>query len=500
MVICSDLFLKGALLYSEGKFADSIEVIEASLKEYLIAEENCRFLCEGSLPELMQEELFVSITNHWTYSLRCKLNCPKKLSYMFGQKHDQLFTNHYHYLQFNYYKVNKFKETCAAVQSFLLFHPNDETMLANKHFYASQPSISEDWFTPRKEAVDYYTQYKRESNLLEAIENFFKLENTSETSKSPMPPPGSSAKAATFSHENLGKKKDKLSEKEITAWFKSSDILPVMKERELNGSNRVVFSNVVSENECQQLMDLAEGGGLYGDGYNGKESPHTQFEMFEGLTVARAAMLSQRGILNPLAAELFLNVSEKARKAVEVFFNLETELFFAYTHLVCRTALPDSTSSRQDLSHPIHADNCILKSTGECLKEKPAYTWRDYSSIVYLNEDFEGGEFIFAKNKNKIQASIKPKCGHMVAFSAGKENLHGVKAVKKGRRCALAMWYTLNSFYRERERDFAETVLHGLWNKRQLANRVTKSDYVKSALHKFVENTKQEHLHVHSEL
>lgn len=50
--------------------------------------------------------------------------------------------------------------------------------------------------------------------------------------------------------------------------------------------------------------------------------------------------LCQRGTLDPEATQLFLNISEKARQAVEVYFNLDTELFFAYTHLVCRTALP----------------------------------------------------------------------------------------------------------------------------------------------------------------
>lgn len=50
--------------------------------------------------------------------------------------------------------------------------------------------------------------------------------------------------------------------------------------------------------------------------------------------------LYQRGILDPVGTQLFLNISEKARQAVEVYFNLNSELFFAYTHLVCRTALP----------------------------------------------------------------------------------------------------------------------------------------------------------------
>lgn len=32
-----------------------------------------------------------------------------------------------------------------------------------------------------------------------------------------------------------------------------------------------------------------------------------------------------------------------------------------------------------DLSHPIHADNCLLDpEANECWKEPPAYTYRDY--------------------------------------------------------------------------------------------------------------------------
>lgn len=48
-----------------------------------------------------------------------------------------------------------------------------------------------------------------------------------------------------------------------------------------------------------------------------------------------------------------------------------------------------------------------------------------------------------------LQASIKPKCGRMVSFSSGGENPHGVKAVTKGQRCAVALWFTLDPLYRE---------------------------------------------------
>ncbi|GIY03348.1 prolyl 3-hydroxylase 2 [Caerostris extrusa] len=466
-------FLKGAQLYMDGKYNDSIEVMEMSLKEYLVAEEECRLHCEGPLPQISNEEMYIAITNHFTYALRCKLGCPEKLSYMYGQKHENLFMSHYHYLQFNYYKVKNLERTCSAVASYLLHNPHDETMLINKEFYSKQPGISQEWFKPREEALEYHKKHMKETNLLKAIEFHFQFNKINQSaSQFLIPPPGA--------------KTDNIEKKET---------------RKLNGSKRVVLSNLASKEECQKLMNLAMEGGVHGDGYNGKESPHTEFEMFEGLTVARAALLAQRGLVDPLEAHLFLNISEKARQAVEVYFNLETELFFSYTHLVCRTALSDSPDIRHDLSHPIHADNCLLRPNGKCIKEKPAYTWRDYSSILYLNEEFEGGEFIFAKEKNEIQAVVKPSCGLMVAFSAGKENLHGVKAVRKGRRCALAMWYTLDSDQREKERDFAETVLRNLWKKRELSNRSTsENNFSKSTLHKFAELSKNNHMHSHSEL
>ena len=46
-----------------------------------------------------------------------------------------------------------------------------------------------------------------------------------------------------------------------------------------------------------------------------------------------------------------------------------------------------------------------------------------------------------------FQSSFHPTCGQMVGFNAS--NLHGVKAVRRGQRCALAIWFTLDEFFRE---------------------------------------------------
>lgn len=53
------------------------------------------------------------------------------------------------------------------------------------------------------------------------------------------------------------------------------------------------------------------------------------------------------------------------------------------------------------------------------------------------------------------QAEVRPKCGRLVAFSSGKENPHGVWAVSRGRRCAIALWYTQSQEHAEQVKDCA---------------------------------------------
>jgi hypothetical protein len=52
----------------------------------------------------------------------------------------------------------------------------------------------------------------------------------------------------------------------------------------------------------------------------------------------------------------------------------------AFTRPLC---VLGEQEQRMDLSHPVHADNCILEpDTGECWREPPAYTYRDYRWVA----------------------------------------------------------------------------------------------------------------------
>ena len=72
-----------------------------------------------------------------------------------------------------------------------------------------------------------------------------------------------------------------------------------------------------------------------------------------------------------LSVETLVNVS--------FFPQLPSKLYFSFTHLVCRTAeATDAQKDREDLSHPIHSDNCNLLEDGTCIYSYPAFTWRDF--------------------------------------------------------------------------------------------------------------------------
>jgi hypothetical protein len=67
---------------------------------------------------------------------------------------------------------------------------------------------------------------------------------------------------------------------------------------------------------------------------------------------------------------------------------------------------------------------------------------RDLSFVLYLNNDFEGGDFIFPK----LNIRIRPKPGMMIAFPSTQHYLHGVEPVTKGTRYNIVTWMTIKGF------------------------------------------------------
>ena len=68
------------------------------------------------------------------------------------------------------------------------------------------------------------------------------------------------------------------------------------------------------------------------------------------------------------------------------------------------------------------------------------FPWRDFASLVYLNDDYEGGQIYFP---NK-EIELKPKPGTLIFFPGTSEFLHGVREVPEGIRYTLPTFYTFD--------------------------------------------------------
>ena len=64
---------------------------------------------------------------------------------------------------------------------------------------------------------------------------------------------------------------------------------------------------------------------------------------------------------------------------------------------------------------------------------------RDLSLLIYLNDDFEGGELSFYK----LNYQIRPRAGAAVMFPSDQRFLHQAETVTKGVRYAIVSWASL---------------------------------------------------------
>ncbi|KAE8744370.1 hypothetical protein FOCC_FOCC008974 [Frankliniella occidentalis] len=569
------LYTLGTEAYFKEEYDAAISNLEASLKEFFKASDECRADCEGPFDQGWLPDFTSSIANHFVYCLKCKAKCQSKLSVLNGEKYDDFLATHFNYLQFAYYKKGNLREACAAAGTYLLFLPGDSTMLENVEYYKTLPKVDDSMFRPRADAEKYIKRQSYEESLLTYISDEFVFEENEDTNEIPHAeeiykdrggdviikngtpqslPWATAHKTLTKIHlepvnlnQDIAHKSSMLEEKrlmlgknqkvegnsaenkiekksELNSSFEQlmnqlrrmtdRPIYNLRKEDELGGIRRFVIDGLAEENECERLIQFAkaslnknigkkthlgvfdylprvrlqlpnilypfQASGVSGDGYGGNKSPHSSQENFEGVTLGRAALMMNFGLIERSVLHLFLSLSERGRNMIAAYFNIPNKnLYFSYTHLVCRSAKPGLliTSiiggtlageffNSSQYSHEIHADNCWLSKNGDCMKADPAYYWRDYSALIYLNNNFKGGEFLFSADAygNHIQSTIQPKCGRLVGFSSGIENLHGVRGVEQGSRCALALWFTLDSQRAEWGRALTEEVVHDIEN------------------------------------
>jgi len=104
------------------------------------------------------------------------------------------------------------------------------------------------------------------------------------------------------------------------------------------------------------------------------------------------------------------------------------------------------------LTQPIFADTLQIVRWPEGYEQQPhadsenpggvehPYSWRSYASLIYLNNDFEGGRIYFPNQR--LAPAIKP--GMLVFFPGTLEYLHGVSKIVSGQRYTVASFWTFD--------------------------------------------------------
>jgi len=108
----------------------------------------------------------------------------------------------------------------------------------------------------------------------------------------------------------------------------------------------------------------------------------------------------------------------------------------------------DSSEIPQILSYGIgghyrpHIDGESIWCTPRGEKIWKKSTDRDLSMVFYINDDYEGGDFIFPEHNVRV----RPKPGMMICFPSNHNYMHGVEPVTKGKRYSIVTWATVKGF------------------------------------------------------
>lgn len=160
------------LAYEKEQWQTVIDHMEASLQQYIYDEDECRAFCEGEFDQGWHADFvtatasnyihFIAIdillfkfqypftSDHFTFCLRCKMNCTIDLSIVRGKFYEDIFATHYEFLHIAYYRVGNVKSASRAASSYELLKPNSPDMLENLSFYRDLKDTDASYFVPRK--------------------------------------------------------------------------------------------------------------------------------------------------------------------------------------------------------------------------------------------------------------------------------------------------------------------------------------------------------------
>ena len=173
----------------------------------------------------------------------------------------------------------------------------------------------------------------------------------------------------------------------------------------------VKIPNFISEDECAILIDAFEGNALTNSA-NG----------FWDNMIVYPGTITDRNVL-----DLMSKTSHRTRAVILEEYKPQNKIYSDII-MLCRWDVGKKLQP--------HIDN----------QDTHDYStpWRTHSALVYLNNDYEGGEIFFPR----LNIALKPSAGMLVIFSSGAEHEHGVTEITEGKRYTMPSWYTADESHK----------------------------------------------------
>lgn len=186
----------------------------------------------------------------------------------------------------------------------------------------------------------------------------------------------------------------------------------MLNARSLVGQPIGLRENFLTEQERKQLLFYAS-------------SPNAAWETYLPTSdVWHGRFINPRS-MPPKVLELMGKIRRRAVRTIIADYGI-TEPVFADTLQLIRWRPGDSQTPHADCEEPDGRPNL--------------YPWRAFASIIYLNDDFEGGQIYFPNHV--LEPKIKP--GMLAYFPSTADYLHGVKPITAGLRYTHSCFYTFD--------------------------------------------------------
>lgn len=135
-----------------------------------------------------------------------------------------------------------------------------------------------------------------------------------------------------------------------------------------------------------------------------------------------------------------VDMGDLYKPIIDLYRNIVTNIINPFYNITIKDSeIPQILRYEPGGHYQPHVDGQSLWQTpdGDVIWRKS--TDRDLSTVIFLNDDFTGGEFVFPE----FRLRIKPEPGLLICFPSTYEYLHAVEPVTTGVRYSIVNWMTV---------------------------------------------------------